>query len=795
MKITKLTINGFRGFNEKEVIDVNNNIVIIYGLNGSGKSSFTEALEWLFFDAISRQRLSRCKSDYRYEEYLKNVFYTGSEHPFVEVEGILDGKNIKLRKEMASGGNKHYIDDIEKENFKSLNLKLDDYFRPMLAQTEIKSLVDSEQKDRWEQLSSILGQDSLTKLRESLMQLKSQKRDDSYKSTERIWQSVVVETESLAELKLLVDPLKKLDEKSVLEKVNEVFGTKELASLEALAEKIKIKQKASLNTEVGKRVAQVNYQEIKTIEPYLGELKYYAEKLEEFSHQSTKDGVNHRHINFLKTGLEFCNPPECPYCTEKTITEQKIKNIEDTIHKAKDASKAMESIDENKKLLEIWESGLASEVEKIFPDRRELKLISQNLMSLQEIDLAALVQGLEKDIDSYKLEIKKFVITQKGALYSYLRNKYFVSGSTDDVYPEDLDKVVGFVEDKFIHANQRWNEIKIKITEKLPNFGEDDTAEIKKWFVLEKIVKFFYNNKKFIKKTKLLDVVEKLRLDLENYEKSEVDRLLQEHSEEIKSYYDSLNPNDDVKFSKIEVGDGVRRQAKLKGEAYGQDINPVTFFSEAHTNSLALSIYFPQRVDRNTTWNTVVLDDPVQSMDENHSHALLKILSDISEKKQIIILTHSKSFARKASALFSHKNPLGYSFYYNDKKGPKVEINNAETLTYLDRAEDQAKKGDPKSLEEASQNLRKSIESLCFEFLISKGVGFNTAKKKQEEGLKTLFSVSESNGLPSSEISKMKSFLDTSHANSHAWSVADTTPGGVNLGIKEMRGIYSTYLA
>jgi DNA repair exonuclease SbcCD ATPase subunit len=159
MRLEKLKVKGFRGFNEEQSIPLNSDVVLIYGLNGSGKSSFTEALEWLFFGEISRQRLSRCKSEYQYEEYLKNLFYSSSDNPFVEIEGKIAGRPIVIRKEIATDGEKLFMDGTELENLDSLNLDLENYFRPMLAQTEIKALVDSEQKDRWEQLSSILGQD------------------------------------------------------------------------------------------------------------------------------------------------------------------------------------------------------------------------------------------------------------------------------------------------------------------------------------------------------------------------------------------------------------------------------------------------------------------------------------------------------------------------------------------------------------------------------------------------------------------------------------------------------------
>jgi hypothetical protein len=37
---------------------------------------------------------------------------------------------------------------------------------------------------------------------------------------------------------------------------------------------------------------------------------------------------------------------------------------------------------------------------------------------------------------------------------------------------------------------------------------------------------------------------------------------------------------------------------------------------------LGLSLYFSQRVDRNPGWSMIMLDDPVQSMDQGHEEGL-----------------------------------------------------------------------------------------------------------------------------------------------------------------------------
>jgi len=160
--------------------------------------------------------------------------------------------------------------------------------------------------------------------------------------------------------------------------------------------------------------------------------------------------------------------------------------------------------------------------------------------------------------------------------------------------------------------DSRWRDMSIEITEKFLYSEEINQDEIRKMVILEKIVSFFIGAGKFKKMRKILKLIESIQSKLESYEKSEVTRLLSEHADEIRSYYRKLNPDDDIQFTGIEVSKTkkgeTRRWAKLKAQAYGKDVNPVTLFSEAHTNSLALSIYFPQRVDRNSTWELAILD-------------------------------------------------------------------------------------------------------------------------------------------------------------------------------------------
>ncbi len=111
--------------------------------------------------------------------------------------------------------------------------------------------------------------------------------------------------------------------------------------------------------------------------------------------------------------------------------------------------------------------------------------------------------------------------------------------------------------------------------------------------------------------------------ELEAAEKARMASALQTLSGDIGRYYEELSPGHHIKISGITVRDTKHRQAALAATSHGKAVNPVTMFSEAEGNCLGLSLYFSQRVDRNPGWSMIMLDDPVQSMDQGHEEGLL----------------------------------------------------------------------------------------------------------------------------------------------------------------------------
>lgn len=58
-RLHELSVGPFRGFTNQEVFDISNPITLVYGANGTGKSSFCEALETALLGSISEAQVKR----------------------------------------------------------------------------------------------------------------------------------------------------------------------------------------------------------------------------------------------------------------------------------------------------------------------------------------------------------------------------------------------------------------------------------------------------------------------------------------------------------------------------------------------------------------------------------------------------------------------------------------------------------------------------------------------------------------------------------------------------------------
>ena len=182
MRLNELTPHFFRAFGNSAPIVFSEKITIFYGGNGSGKSSFAEALEWLFYGYTKRRRKGDNFSKNEYKDSYINKGCPTGDAPYVEANVTFrDGTahilkrimNIDDRGRIIETDMKLFVDENEVSDFLSLDVSSDAQC-PVVVQHGIQDFIHARPIDRYRTISEALGLADLTKFKDVLEKAKNQ---------------------------------------------------------------------------------------------------------------------------------------------------------------------------------------------------------------------------------------------------------------------------------------------------------------------------------------------------------------------------------------------------------------------------------------------------------------------------------------------------------------------------------------------------------------------------------------------------------------------------------------------
>ncbi len=113
---------------------------------------------------------------------------------------------------------------------------------------------------------------------------------------------------------------------------------------------------------------------------------------------------------------------------------------------------------------------------------------------------------------------------------------------------------------------------------------------------------------------------------------------------------------DEISFRVDLNGNNKGIYIQARSNSMDDDNTPIYYLSEAQINILSICIFLADHArEVESSINAIVIDDPVQSMDDLNSYALIDLCKIFSRrfKKQIIVTTHNRSFFN----LFRNKLP------------------------------------------------------------------------------------------------------------------------------------------
>jgi len=132
-----------------------------------------------------------------------------------------------------------------------------------------------------------------------------------------------------------------------------------------------------------------------------------------------------------------------------------------------------------------------------------------------------------------------------------------------------------------------------------------------------------------------------------------IETLIKAHEPLINEFYRQINPH--PRFTTINFvpkgvpgrGGGNAIFIEATDEYEKKVVNPSLTFSSAQLNVLAISIFLA--IHTNQAWSkldTILMDDPVQNMDDLNILSYIDLIRKIRKKKQIIISTHDDNIFR-----------------------------------------------------------------------------------------------------------------------------------------------------
>lgn len=116
--------------------------------------------------------------------------------------------------------------------------------------------------------------------------------------------------------------------------------------------------------------------------------------------------------------------------------------------------------------------------------------------------------------------------------------------------------------------------------------------------------------------------------------------------EGARSIWAQLRQDSDVEISTISLeGQRTHRKAVLRGLVDGQPTGAMSVMSQGELHALALALFLPRATASSSPFRFIVLDDPIQAMDPAKIDGFLNVLTELAKDRQIVVFSHDDRLA------------------------------------------------------------------------------------------------------------------------------------------------------
>ncbi|MGB9677614.1 MAG: AAA family ATPase, partial [Candidatus Ratteibacteria bacterium] len=640
-------IRGFRGIKSEINFHLNSKSLLLFGENGSGKSSITDAIEWFYYDSV--KHLSTEEIDRKGGiTALRNIHISDTDESSVNIE--FDNSQMNCKKELSKNKNGNLETNLsnQSEEFKNylLNSKKEQL---ILRYSDLTKFVLSTKAERLKFFSEIIGFEDLNKTREVLRKgvnhVKQKLKQNNYENQisnresqilNELGERITSDEEYVKKINELIQPLG----------YRQVTAFKDIPHLlEQLKERddSQIIEKRLFYDDTIKKIT-----DLQNTLPILYEgYKNYYEKYNEIISKA-EDLKNILLADLWQKGLDILNtgifePEKCPLCFQEKLTEELIREIEERLQKVEIFKKKQAELEERKKSVERVISNI----------EQKIKISNKYLDEAENKEIQKFIETVTEYDNQIKNELKK----------DFLKSENLKTPNELHLPEETISKTIDFCESKFKELGNKLKGNKtLEVRDKI--LRTQQTYEDIKKLKSEK-EKLEYHLKSLEKIYNAF--IQKQKMELENF--------IGEYSKKISEYYSYLHPGENVENIAIQT---IEEDDELKGltmefEFFNRRVSPPNkYLSESHLNSLGIVLFLCSVEAFNKINKFFILDDIISSFDVRHRKRLGELLLEKFNDYQIIIFTHEQNWFDYMKSLVKGKgnsNWLIKAVKWTEEKG------------------------------------------------------------------------------------------------------------------------------
>ena len=692
MKLKRLTVEAFRGFRDRATFDLDASAILLQGSNGTGKTSLFDALQWVLIGSLKRLEPLRARKN---TEHIVNV-YRAADSAEVVLDVCTTGGEVTIRRRGNYRGNTLEVLRLDSEPLfgdeaeawlshqlvpdQTLPLATALHTFGLLQQDIMRSFLEAKSANRYAYISSILGladlewfeKDALAAFKEATrrrdiahgrfnaardaLDLASSGLETEIRKAATIT-SVSVATEDIAVIAQNAPRyiyIQLPDSPTVDNAVSLVRQSRGLSrNINRLADaslRLHQKRKDLLplpSPDQMEKLTRLLNESEKALQQVQVEQRHYHERLDAAERSSAES----ERLAAVAVPLLSNRCPVCGQSIDQQALEARLR------HTGKDTSRILE--------LRASLMSVNDTLTKLTAHRQGLKV-----KLADAINLANEWKNLQEDQKRLQLDV--------ATLENNMPSPFFGKGLAVVVLSGDASEVISFL-DALAMAFERYADV---VTTSLEASRVDQirgrVAGATTALEEEKV----YYDKAVLRNSRLKHLAEAATVAHVEVTRSRFEMIVPL----VLDIFSRLDPHPTFKMIGFEHDVRFRRgeSRPIVGDPdRGVQADPLMVFSASQANIAALSYFLAMGYAAgDSALPFVLLDDPLQSMDDVNVLGFAELCRFLRSNRQLILSTHDPRFAnllsRKLSPRMHEDRTILYSFDGWDRRGPWVEAEYVE---------------------------------------------------------------------------------------------------------------------